>query len=162
MVAEALDVGGVHVGVVIDRGEEHGGFDDIVQCRSFGFQETRHVCQRLTDLSIEAIDELTVEQAKLSRHVEGVSSANDGGVRTKRSRHGDSVARYDRAMAGPILILIALLLFFPINIMMSGAVLSAIVGGVTKSKVDSNFEGTEDLVISEANPYNGPEATTNQ
>lgn len=56
-------------------------------------------------------------------------------------------------MVGVILILIALLLFFPISIMMSGAGLAALIGGVTKASVDSEFAGTEDLEISEANPY---------
>ncbi len=66
---------------------------------------------------------------------------------------GGIVSRYDAAMVGVILILIALLLFFPISIMMSGAGLAALIGGVTKASVDSEFAGTEDLEISEANPY---------
>lgn len=62
-------------------------------------------------------------------------------------------------MVGVILILVALLLFFPINIMMSGAGLAALIGSVTKASVDGHHEGSEDLAISEANPYNGPEST---
>ncbi len=61
-------------------------------------------------------------------------------------------------MVGVILILVALLLFFPINIMMSGAGLSALIGGIMKWSVDGDHEGSEDLAISQANPYNGPEA----
>ena len=62
-------------------------------------------------------------------------------------------------MVGVILILIALLLFFPINIMLSGAALSSVLGRIMKSSVHGAYEGTEDLAISEANPYNGPEST---
>lgn len=60
-------------------------------------------------------------------------------------------------MVGVILILVVLLIAIPVSLMMTGAALSAIIGGFMKSTVDAEHDGTEDLAISEANPYNGPE-----
>ncbi len=60
-------------------------------------------------------------------------------------------------MIGAIIIIVLLLVIFPVSIMMSGAVLSAIIGGMAKTSVDSAHAGTEDLTISQANPYSGPQ-----
>lgn len=56
-------------------------------------------------------------------------------------------------MVGVILILIALLVVLPIGIMMSGAALSALIGWFVKESVDGDFIGTDDLALSQANPY---------
>ena len=56
-------------------------------------------------------------------------------------------------MVGAIIIVVLLLAVFPVSIMMTGAGLSALLGGVTKSAVDADHEDSEDLAISEANPY---------
>ena len=59
-------------------------------------------------------------------------------------------------MFGVIILLVALLVVMPIGIMMSGAGLSALIAGMLKTSVDKEFVGTEDLEISEANPYHHP------
>lgn len=58
-------------------------------------------------------------------------------------------------MVGAIIIIVLLLAVFPVSIMMTGAGLSALLGGITKSAVDGEHVGTEDLAISESNPYSG-------
>ena len=61
-------------------------------------------------------------------------------------------------MVGVIIILFVLLLFIPISVMLSGAALTSVLGGTIKSSVDAEYRGTEELAISEANPYDGPES----
>ena len=56
-------------------------------------------------------------------------------------------------MVGGIIIAVVLLLVFPVAIIMSGGVLAAIIGTVTKNSVDGQHEGTEALELSESNPY---------
>ncbi len=58
-------------------------------------------------------------------------------------------------MFGAIVILVALLIVIPVSVMMSGALFASVIGSLTKSAVDLDHEGSEDLMISEANPYSG-------
>ena len=44
----------------------------------------------------------------------------------------------------------------PVGILVGGAVVASLLGGLLKSDVDSSYEGSELLEVSEANPYNGP------
>ena len=62
-------------------------------------------------------------------------------------------------MIGAIMIVVLLLVIFPVSIIMSGPALAAILGTMTKNSVDAAHADTEDLMISEANPYAGPEDT---
>ena len=56
-------------------------------------------------------------------------------------------------MFGAVVILIALLLVIPVGVMMSGVVFASLLGSVTKSAVDDAHAGSEDLQLSESNPY---------
>lgn len=56
-------------------------------------------------------------------------------------------------MIGAIIIVVLLLVIFPVSIMMSGTIFAALIGSSTKSAVDAAHKDTEDLMISEANPY---------
>ncbi|MFT7475815.1 MAG: uncharacterized BrkB/YihY/UPF0761 family membrane protein [Verrucomicrobiales bacterium] len=56
-------------------------------------------------------------------------------------------------MAGGIIIVVLLLVIFPVSIMMSGAILAAVLGSTTKSAVDAEHKDSEALTLSEANPY---------
>ena len=60
-------------------------------------------------------------------------------------------------MIGAIIIVVLLLVIFPVSIIMSGTAFAALIGTATKNTVDAAYQGTEDLAISEANPYLGPE-----
>ena len=55
-------------------------------------------------------------------------------------------------MAGAV-VMIAILVVFPVLVLMSGAAGAAIVGAVLKLDRDKAHEGTEHLAIAEANPY---------
>lgn len=46
-------------------------------------------------------------------------------------------------MIGPILILIAIVVFIPVSVMMSGAALSGVLGWFLKEDVEDRFEGSE-------------------
>lgn len=56
-------------------------------------------------------------------------------------------------MVGGIIIAVVLLLVFPVAIIMSGGVLTAIIATVAKNSVDGAHVGTEALELSESNPY---------
>ena len=60
-------------------------------------------------------------------------------------------------MIGAIIIVVLLLVIFPVSIIMSGTAFAAMIGSSTKSAVDAAHADSEDLMISEANPYDGPE-----
>ena len=59
-------------------------------------------------------------------------------------------------MLGAVLMVILLVIVMPVGILVGGAVVASLLGGLLKSDVDSSHEGTELLEVSEANPYNGP------
>ena len=50
-------------------------------------------------------------------------------------------------MAGPVLIVVALVLVLPISVLLSGAVLAGILGWLLKSEVDAEHEGSELLEL---------------
>ena len=56
-------------------------------------------------------------------------------------------------MVGGIIIAVVLLLVFPVAIIMSGGILTAIISTVMKNAVDGDHAGTEALELSESNPY---------
>lgn len=49
--------------------------------------------------------------------------------------------------------MIVVLVLFPVAVLMSGAVGSAIIGSILEDDRDTAYEGTEHLAISESNPY---------
>ncbi len=59
-------------------------------------------------------------------------------------------------MLGAVLMVILLVIVMPVGILVGGAVVAWLLGGLLKSDVDSSHEGSELLEVSEANPYNGP------
>ncbi|HAZ17184.1 MAG TPA: hypothetical protein DCY78_03705 [Acidimicrobiaceae bacterium] len=59
-------------------------------------------------------------------------------------------------MLGAVLMVILLVIVMPVGILVGGAVVASLLGGLLKSDVDSSHEGSELLEVSEANPYNGP------
>ena len=59
-------------------------------------------------------------------------------------------------MLGAVLMVIRLVIVMPVGILVGGAVVASLLGGLLKSDVDSSHEGSELLEVSEANPYNGP------
>ncbi len=59
-------------------------------------------------------------------------------------------------MLGAVLMVILLVIVMPVGILVGGAVVASLLGGLLKSDVDSSYEGSELLEVSEANPYNGP------
>ena len=59
-------------------------------------------------------------------------------------------------MLGAVLMVILLVIVVPVGILVGGAVVASLLGGLLKSDVDSSHEGSELLEVSEANPYNGP------
>ena len=69
-----------------------------------------------------------------------------------RSRSGWQTA----PMLGAVLMVILLVIVMPVGILVGGAVVASLLGGLLKSDVDSSHEGSELLEVSEANPYNGP------
>ncbi|MCB1004746.1 MAG: hypothetical protein KDB35_11250 [Acidimicrobiales bacterium] len=50
-------------------------------------------------------------------------------------------------MAGPVLIVLALVLVLPISVLLSGAVLAGLLGWLVKSEVDAEHEGSELLEL---------------
>ncbi len=56
-------------------------------------------------------------------------------------------------MVGGIIIVVLLLVVFPVAIIMSGAVLAAVLGSAAKNSVDNDHADSELLEISEANPW---------
>ena len=60
------------------------------------------------------------------------------------------------SMLGAVLMVILLVIVMPVGILVGGAVVASLLGGLLKSDVDSSHEGSELLEVSEANPYNGP------
>ncbi len=50
-------------------------------------------------------------------------------------------------MAGPVLIVIALVLVLPISVLLGGAVLAGLLGWLLKSEVDAEHEGSELLEL---------------
>ena len=59
-------------------------------------------------------------------------------------------------MLGAVLMVILLVIVMPVGILVGGAVVASLLGGLLKSDVDSSHEGSELLEVSEANPYSGP------
>jgi len=59
-------------------------------------------------------------------------------------------------MLGAVLMVILLVIVMPVGILVGGAGVASLLGGLLKSDVDSSHEGSELLEVSEANPYNGP------
>ena len=56
-------------------------------------------------------------------------------------------------MVGGIIIAVVLLLVFPVVIIMSGGILTAMLSMALKKSVDSQYVGTEALELSRSNPY---------
>jgi flagellar basal body-associated protein FliL len=56
-------------------------------------------------------------------------------------------------MVGGIIIAVVLIVVFPVMVMMSMALLAALLGATTKNSVDNQHEASELLEMSEANPY---------
>ncbi len=56
-------------------------------------------------------------------------------------------------MVGGIIIVVVLLVVFPVAVMMSMAVVAALLGSATKNAVDSDHADSELLEISESHPY---------
>ena len=56
-------------------------------------------------------------------------------------------------MLGAIIMIIILVVFIPVAVLMSGAIGSALLGGLLKKNVDDDHEGSELLEVSESNPY---------
>ncbi len=50
-------------------------------------------------------------------------------------------------MAGPVLIVIELVLVLPVSVLLSGAVLAGLLGWLLKSEVDAEHEGSELLEL---------------
>lgn len=60
------------------------------------------------------------------------------------------------SMLGAVLMVFLLVIVMPVGILVGGAVVASLLGGLLKSDVDSSHEGSELLEVSEANPYSGP------
>lgn len=58
-------------------------------------------------------------------------------------------------MLGAVLMIFVLVVVIPIGILVSGAVVASLLGGLLKKDVDAGNEGSELLDLSEANPYVG-------
>lgn len=56
-------------------------------------------------------------------------------------------------MAGAVVMIVILVVVFPIVFLMSMAVLAAILGALVNGSVDADHEGSELLVLADANPY---------
>lgn len=57
--------------------------------------------------------------------------------------HSAPKARHDGAMIGPILIAVVLVIAMPVAVIMSGAVVSGLLGFFIKDDVDRTHEGSE-------------------
>ena len=60
------------------------------------------------------------------------------------------------SMLGAVLMVFLLVIVMPVGILVGGAGVASLLGGLLKSDVDSSHEGSELLEVSEANPYSGP------
>ncbi len=58
-------------------------------------------------------------------------------------------------MLGAVLMIILLVVVMPVGILVSGAVVASLLGGLLKRDVDAAHEGSELLEVSETNPYSG-------
>ena len=58
-------------------------------------------------------------------------------------------------MLGAVLMVILLVVVMPVGILVSGAVVASLLGGLLKRDVDVAHEGSELLEVSETNPYTG-------
>ncbi len=56
-------------------------------------------------------------------------------------------------MVGGIIIAVVLLLVFPVMIIVSGGILTAMLSMALKKSVDNQYVGTEALELSRSNPY---------
>lgn len=56
-------------------------------------------------------------------------------------------------MVGGIIIAVVLLLVFPVAIIISGGVLTAMISSMLTMSVDNDHAGTEALELSRSNPY---------
>ena len=56
-------------------------------------------------------------------------------------------------MLGAIIMIIILVVVIPVAVLMSGAIGSALLGGLLKKNVEDDHEGSELLEVSESNPY---------
>ncbi len=159
MIAERIDVGIVHRGVVVDAVEQHGRLDDVVERGTFSLEQSRQIRDGLTHLRVQPIDECAVLEAQLARDIEGVARSNERCIGTDWFRHVADPSRYDAVMVGGIIIAVLLLVVVPVAIMMSGAIVAALVGDTAKKSVDGAHAGTEELTLSETNFYDGSTQT---
>ena len=58
-------------------------------------------------------------------------------------------------MLGAVLMIILLVVVIPVGILVSGAVVASLLGGLLKRDVDAAHEGSELLEVSETNSYTG-------
>ena len=58
-------------------------------------------------------------------------------------------------MFGAVLMILLLVVVMPVGILLSGAVVAALLGGLLKRDVDNTHRGSELLDLSESNPWAG-------
>ena len=58
-------------------------------------------------------------------------------------------------MGGAVVMIILLVVVMPVGILLSGAVVAALLGGLLKRDVDTTHRGSELLDLSESNPWAG-------
>ena len=58
-------------------------------------------------------------------------------------------------MLGAVLMILLLVVVMPVGILLSGAVVAALLGGLLKRDVDDTHQGSELLDLSESNPWAG-------
>ena len=58
-------------------------------------------------------------------------------------------------MLGAVLMILLLVVVMPVGILLSGAVVAALLGGLLKRDVDDTYKGSELLDLSESNPWAG-------
>ncbi len=56
-------------------------------------------------------------------------------------------------MGGAVVMIILLVVVMPVGILLSGAVVAAVLGGILKRDVDDTHRGSELLDLSESNPW---------
>lgn len=56
-------------------------------------------------------------------------------------------------MAGAVLMILLLVVVMPVGILMSGAFVAALFGGILKKDADTRHEGSELLALSETDPW---------
>ena len=58
-------------------------------------------------------------------------------------------------MLGALLMILLLVVVIPVGIILSGAAVAALLGGLLKRDVDDAYQGSELLDLSESNPWAG-------